>query len=82
MFHIEQSSAVRKGDKYDVYEFAKEYNKYANINKLSKRMSILGDPEYCYKFAHDIQGADIALLQDAIIKSGDAEYCYKFACPN
>ena len=60
-----------------IYSYAL-YNKEADLSILEDAIIKKGYPEYVYKFARDIEGADIKKLEDAI-KKGGAEHIYGFA---
>ena len=45
-------------------------------------IEFVGNAEYgrwCFCFARDIEGTDIDLLQEVVMRSGDARRCYWFA---
>ena len=62
----------------DIYEFAIENNKKANIELLQKRLIKLDDAEHMFKFARDVKGADVDKLYDKVCENGDIIYIHEF----
>ena len=62
----------------DIYMCAK-FMSDIDVSEIENALIATGSSEYIYKFAFDIDGANIELLTDAIIKLGDAEDIYHFA---
>ena len=60
------------------YLFAKDvWSRYCSSAKNSHKA---GNVFECTTFAKDVQGVDIAALQEAVIKAGNAFECYPYSC--
>lgn len=62
----------------DIYKSAKLMNGI-DVSEIENALISIGDAEYIYRFACDVEEAHTDILADTIIKLGNAEYIYHFA---
>ena len=78
MFRSEDQ-VIDSNDGYSICSYARKHNSTARISRLQDAVIKVGDFNYIYYFARDVEGANIEVLQDAIINLKSATHIYYFA---
>ena len=58
----------------DILELVKQFGVSATQDLILSN----GEAEWCYLFAFNVKGADVGLLEEAVVRSDDEYYINKF----